>query len=55
MARQNLPLAATSPPAGIRPPAPPFEILQSDQLIDRVAGDGTALAWLMPDQLHVGA
>jgi hypothetical protein len=32
-----------------------FQIIQQNQDIERFAGDGTVLAWLMPDQLHVGA
>jgi hypothetical protein len=32
-----------------------FEIIQLGQLVKCLKGDGTALAWLMPDQLHVGA
>jgi hypothetical protein len=32
-----------------------FEIIQSNQSVRRIEGDGTALAWLMADELHVGA
>jgi hypothetical protein len=32
-----------------------FEIIQLNQHIERHDGNGTALAWLMADQLRVGA
>jgi hypothetical protein len=39
----------------LRVSTPALEIIQLDQKVGHAAGNGTALAWLMAEQLHVGA